>query len=296
MRSQFLIDSHAHVQFPAYDADREAVMRRALDVGIGVINIGTQYSTSEDAIRLAEQYPDGVWATVGFHPSHVYPVRDKTPEASAAPMARISNGADLNSHHDPWELREKSEEVFDYQKFIELARHPKVVAVGECGLDYYRIKNHESGIMERQREVFRQQIELAHEVRKPLVVHCRKAFADLIRVLSSLTSNFSPPGVVHFFSGSWADAEKLLSLGFYLSFGGVITFSRDYDEVIKMVPLERLLLETDAPYVAPIPYRGKRNEPAYITEVAKKIAELRGISFEETAMKTTGNAQRLFSL
>ena len=270
-----LVDSHAHVQFPAYDQDREVVTGRALKASIGVVNVGTQYSTSEGAVWLAEQYADGVWATVGFHPNH----------------------ADRDSHHDPWELHEKRQEVFDYKKFRELADHPKVVAIGECGLDYYRIRNPESGIMERQREVFQQQIELAREVKKPLVIHCRQAFPDLIKILDSRFQILnSSTGVVHFFSGTWEDAQKLLDLGFYLSFGGVITFARDYDGVVKDVPLERLLVETDAPYVSPVPYRGKRNEPAYIVETVKKIAELRQIPYDEIMRVTTGNARRLFRL
>ena len=152
--------------------------------------------------------------------------------------------------------------------------------------------------MERQREVFRQHIELANEVKKPLVIHCRNAFRDLIQILDSCFKIHDSrlAGVVHFFSGSWEDAQKLLDLGFFLGFGGVITFARDYDEVVKKVPLDRLLVETDAPYVAPVPYRGKRNEPAYIMETVERIAELRRITVEEVAEKTTENARILFAL
>lgn len=271
-----LVDSHAHVQFTAYDGDREAVMQRALELNIGMVNVGTQYSTSADAIRLAGQYADGVWATAGFHPNHL----------------------DAESHHDAQELRKRNEEVFDYEKLLELARHPKVVAVGECGLDYHRIENHESGIKERQREIFKKQIELALEVDKPLVIHCRNAFGDLVPILDSyfMIHASRPNGVVHFFSGSWKDAERLLGLGFYLGFGGVITFARDYNEVITKVPIDRILVETDAPYVAPVPYRGKRNEPAYIIETAKKIAELRGVALEEVATVTTANAKAVLGI
>lgn len=271
---QKIIDSHAHVQFPAYDQDREAVVEHALEADIGMVNIGTQFQTSADAVALAARYPGGVWATVGFHPGHV----------------------SRDTYHDSWELRVKQQEVFDVEKFRKLASHPKVVAVGECGLDYYRIKNPESRIMERQQEVFQQQIKLATEAKKPLVIHCRNAFPDLIQILDSCFKihDSRPAGVVHFFSGSWAEAEKLLNLGFYLGFGGVITFARDYDEVVKKAPLNRLLVETDAPYVAPVPYRGKRNEPAYIVEAVKKIAELRSMAVEEVAALTTENARRLF--
>lgn len=279
VESQFqLIDSHCHVQFPAYDQDREAVIARALKAGIGMVNVGTQYSTSRDAITLAEQYPDGVWATVGFHPNHV----------------------SRDTYHDPWELRGEPSETFDREKFRELAQHPKVVAVGECGLDYYRGARDEVQGARRsaQREVFIQQIELAREVNKPLVIHCRAAFADLIDILTPYTLHLTPHGngVVHFFSGSWDDARKLLDLGFYLGFGGVITFARDYDAVFRSVPADRLLLETDAPYVAPAPHRGKRNEPAFITETAKKMAELRGVFLDEIFTVTTANAKTLFSI
>ncbi|MBI4132705.1 MAG: TatD family hydrolase [Candidatus Sungbacteria bacterium] len=276
MEKQFLIDSHAHVQFPAYDADRDEVMQRAHEDGIGVVNIGTQYSTSEDAVRLADQHPGWAWATVGFHPNHI----------------------DHEAHYDPQELRERSPEVFEIEKFRNLVHHPKVVAIGECGLDYYRIRNYESGIMERQKEVFRHQIELAKEVRKPLVIHCRSAFTDLVRFLTPITLHPTPygNGVVHFFSGSWEDAQNLIDLGFYLGFGGVITFARDYDEVVTKAPLDRILVETDAPYVAPVPWRGKRNEPAYIVETVKKIADLRSIRYDEVARVTYENTKRLFRI
>ena len=234
-----IIDSHAHVQFPVYAEDRDIVIGRALENGIGMVNIGTQYATSVDAVRLAEKYTEGVWATAGFHPNHL----------------------DTNAHFDMQELRTRNQEVFKAEKFFQLARHPKVVAVGECGLDYHRIKNPEAGIVKRQKEVFMKQIELAMGVGKPLIVHCRNAFHDLIPILASYFSIHAshPNGVVHFFSGSWQDAKRLLDLGFYLGFGGVITFAREYDEVLMKAPLDRIVLETDAPYVAPLPYRGKRN-------------------------------------
>lgn len=270
-----LIDSHTHLQFAAYDADRDAVMQRAREAGIGVINIGTQHRTSEDAIQLAAQYSDGVWATVGFYPGH----------------------AEADAYHDPQELREHKPEPFDYGKFLELARHPKVVAIGECGFDYFRIRNNESGIKERQREIFLQQIGLAREVGKPLVVHCRDAFEDLIGILYSKSQILnSPPGVVHFFTGTWVQAQRILELGFYLGFDGPITFARDYDKVVCKIPLDRILVETDAPYAAPVPYRGKRNEPAYVVEIAKKIAELRGVRFEEITARTTENTKKLFQI
>src|SRR3989344_5787575 len=152
-------------------------------------------------------------------------------------------------------------------------------------------------IKEKQRNVFEEHVRLAREVGKPLMIHCRDAFGDLIDTLVKCqVSGFTCPGIVHFFSGTKEDAKKLLDLGFSFSFGGVITFVRDYDDVLKFIPLERILLETDAPYVAPAPYRGKRNEPSYIEEVAKRIADLKNITVKEVSVKTTANTINIFLL
>ncbi|OHA02074.1 MAG: hypothetical protein A3H71_01710 [Candidatus Sungbacteria bacterium RIFCSPLOWO2_02_FULL_48_13b] len=268
-----IIDSHAHVQFPAYDEDREAVISRALDGGIWMVNIGTQELTSRDAIELAEKYPKGVYATIGFHPGHI--------------------GA---SHHDEWEKTAPSEEVFDIGALRALAEHTKVVGIGECGLDYYRIQD--SVVRIKQEEIFRAQVGLAHELQKPLVIHCRDAFSDLIRILNSesLFLNSGGAGAVHFFSGTVEDARKLMDLGFYLGFGGVVTFAKAYERVVREIPLERIVLETDAPYVAPVPYRGKRNEPLYIEAVAEKIAEWKDVSVDGVRRITTKNAKILFRI
>lgn len=269
-----LIDSHSHIQFPAYDNDRDAVILRCREAGIRMIAVGTEARTSEDAVRIAEQYPDDVCgASVGFHPGH----------------------ASETSYHDKNESKDAAREEFDIERLRELAKHRQAVAIGECGLDYYRDRRLE--ISEKQKKVFIQQIELAQELKKPLIIHCRSAFADLIRILQATSYQLQPRvGVIHFFSGTIDDARKLLDLGFYLGFGGVITFAREYDEVIRYAPLNRILLETDAPYVAPAPYRGKRNEPVYIIEVAKKLAELKNMSFEDVARQTTQNTASLFGL
>lgn len=271
-----LFDSHSHIQFPAYDEDRDAVILRSREAGVKMIAVGTQASTSEDAIRIAEQYPDDViGASVGFHPGH----------------------ASENAYHDKNESKEAAREAFDIERLRALAKHRQVVAIGECGLDHHRIKGSEVSIKETQEKIFIQQIELAQELRKPLIVHCRNAFADLITILQTI--NYPPQtyaGVIHFFSGTVDDARKLLDFGFFLGFGGVISFAREYDEVIRFVPFDRILLETDAPYVAPVPYRGKRNEPAYVAEVAKKLAALKGAPPEEVARQTTHNALSLFGL
>ncbi|MDO8536882.1 MAG: TatD family hydrolase [bacterium] len=271
---QTFFDAHTHIHFPAYDVDREDVLARAKAAGVKMITVGTQWSTSYGAVEFAKAHPGYVWATVGFHPAHF--------------------SADW--HHDKNEQNETVREVFDANKLRVIAKHPKVVAIGECGLDFYRDKS--QATRDSQREGFLAQIELAHEVKKPLMIHCRSAFTDLIEILKANSSKLKAgaPGVIHFFSGAKDEAKKLLDMGFAFTFGGVVTFARDYDEVIKMLPLEAILSETDSPYVAPAPYRGKRNEPAYVVEVVKKLAELKGINTEEMAANIFENAKRIFAL
>ena len=297
-------DAHTHASFPAYNEDRDAVIKRAKEVGVKMVTVGTQVSSSRAAIELAHEYPEDIWATVGYHPAHA------VSKSSSASVGANSGWTGI-WHHDKNEQKEDTPEAFDIEALEALARDPKVVAIGECGLDYYvRDKRpfafaqgrHETSDMGRetkdgQKEVFIRQIELANRVQKPLMIHCRSAFPDLISILHSkfyiLHSN---PGVIHFFSGTLAEARELLDMGFAFTFGGVITFSRDYDEVIKILPLEKILSETDAPYVTPEPYRGKRNEPAYVVEVVKKLAEIKSISVDETASVIRANIKRIFGV
>ncbi len=272
-----LFDVHTHTQFAAFKDDQDAVIRRALDLGVWMMNVGTQRDTSQAAIETAHRYPEGVYATVGLHPSHTEKSYHDTQELGGGEKGFTSRG-----------------EEFEPSYYRELAKDSKVVAIGECGLDYYRLGEETK---EKQKAAFSKQIDLATEVKKPLMIHCRHAFADLISIVSSyLQVLSSPAGVVHFFTGAIDDARSLLDLGFYFSFGGVITFARDYDEVVKYIPLERILFETDAPYVAPVPYRGKRNEPLYVIEVAKKIAEVKNVSLEEACAGTVRNARNLFGI
>lgn len=279
-----LFDVHTHTQFAAYKDDKDAVIRRALDVGVWMVNVGTQKDTSANAVSTAHQYPEGVYATVGLHPIHTE-----------------------QSHHDAQELeifRHSQEsqnigfisrgEAFDYAYYKKLAEDPKVVGIGECGLDYYRL---DEQTKQKQFAVLEQQIALSSEVQKPLMVHCRNAFADLIDVLNAHRSALTtPPGIIHFFTGTVDDAKKLLDLGFSFSFGGVLTFARDYDDVVRYIPLKYIVLETDAPYITPVPYRGRRNEPAYVIETAKKLAELKATPYEEVARRTFENARNCFGL
>ena len=309
-------DVHTHVPFAAFKGEEDAVIGRALDVGVWMINVGTQKDTSLATVETARKYPEGVWATVGLHPVHTEVSYHDEMELGIQNPTKEENGEILpnppfkkegtNAKAGLGGFTSRGEE-FDYDYYLNLAKDPKVVGIGECGLDYYRISNLESGISnemqntkEKQKNVFLQQIKLAGEVGKPLMIHCRNAFDDLISILNSkfqIPNSLSKnPGVIHFFSGTVDDAKRLLEMGFSFSFGGVITFARDYDEVVRYIPLDRIVLETDAPYVTPIPYRGKRNEPAYVVEVAKKLAELKELPLEKVAQVTRENAVRAFSL
>ncbi len=268
-----LIDTHSHLQLPEFDADRTDVILRMQSAGVKTITVGVDEATSRAALALAEEYPSCLWATVGTHPAD-------------GPLRPGSEASGLDS--------------FNIDTLRELAVHPKAVGIGECGLDYYRLKDGAEQIKEKQKEVFRAHIAVAKEVGKPLMIHCRPkkdtddAYEDLIGILS--TTHCSLPTVIHFFVGSVSVAEQLLALGCYFTFGGVITFTRDYDEVIAVIPLSRILAETDAPYVTPVPYRGKRNEPAYVEEVVKKLAELKGVAFNEVARITVQNARAVWKI
>ena len=276
-----LIDTHAHINFNAFKNDGDEAIRRALSDNVWLINVGSQYETSARAIEYAEKYPGGVFAAVGLDPFHLL-------------KQEMKNSVDVN------EAIENRPEEFDYDKYKVLAQNDKVIAIGEAGLDYHYdgIMNDELRIKEKQKAVFRQQINLAIELGKPLIVHCREAHDDVIEILRLVVSDkpSAISGVIHSFSGRWSQAEEYLAMGFYLGFNGIITFARDYDRVVREAPLNRLLVETDCPYLTPMPFRGKRNEPAYVKYVAQKIADLRGIAFEEVAEQTTKNAKKLFNI
>jgi TatD DNase family protein len=271
-------DAHTHLNFAAYDADRPEVFARKAEADVGVNIVGTQFDTSKAAVELAHTYPD-TWATIGLHPIHT-----------------------TKSHHDAQELGEGNKEftsrgeVFDVQKYLELGRDPKVVAIGECGLDYYR---NDPATRSVQEEAFVQQIEVANTLGKPLMLHIRAsqgtqdAYHDAIALVKA---HAKVPGDVHFFAGNWDTAKAWLDISFTLSFTGVVTFTHDYDEVVRNAPLDMILSETDAPYVTPAPHRGKRNESAYIPEIVAAIARIRGIGEEEARAAILANVQRLFGL
>jgi TatD DNase family protein len=275
------IDIHSHVNFKAFDEDREQVLKRALDNNTWVINVGTQIDTSKKAVELAHKYPEGVYAIIGLHPIHT--------------------GA---SFHDEKELGEGGAEftsrgeVFDKEKYLELLRDPKVVGVGECGLDYFRC---DTESIEKQKKAFIEQIEIANEVGKPLMLHIRNnpenkelnAYSDALEILKQ---HAKVKGDVHFFAGSLEDAKGFVDFGFTLSFTGVITFAKNYDEVIRNTPLDMIMSETDAPYVSPVPYRGKRNEPIYVSEVVKRISEIKNIPLDTVSEALIANAKRVWKI
>lgn len=272
-----LVDAHTHVHFPVYNKDREAVLKRAKIAGVKMVCVGTQAASSETAVALAKKYPGEIWATAGFHPNH------------------FANAW----YHDRKEQEEPEREEFDAKRLRKIAGNPEVVAIGEFGLDYYRLTDPKQE-KENQQEAFKVQIEIAKDLNKALMIHCRPsketddAYLDALRLLSAYES--LPEKVFHFYVGSPEITKKLVDFGAYFTFGGVITFSRDYDEIIKYIPLDRILLETDAPYVAPEPYRGKRNEPAYIVETAKKMAEIKEVSLAKVSEETTKNNLQVFRI
>lgn len=318
------IDIHSHTNFAAFDADREATIKRALDAGVAMINVGTQKDTSRKAVEIAEKSPpspckakgsvsprptshgrspdgralqkgesdgDGIYAIVGVHPIHT-----------------------SKSFHDVQELGEGGKEFvsrgesFDISYYRELAKHPKVVGIGECGLDYFRFKIKDLSCQEelkKQKEAFRKQIELAIEVKKPLMLHIRngsgrsaykEAFTILKSYLINHKSGSSLRGNLHFFAGSIEEAKPFLDAGFSFSFTGVVTFATEYEVILRYLPLDRIMSETDSPYVAPVPYRGKRNEPLYVKEVVKTIARIRGEDEERVRTQILKNAEQLFSV
>lgn len=279
MSRPYLVDIHTHLNFNAFREDGHEVARRTLERDVWMILVGSQIDTSRRALEYARQYEQGVYAAVGLHPIHLVELKVDREEMDA-------------SQDVPGFITRKEE--FDYGMYRALAKDPKTVAIGECGLDYYRLHDTEE-IKKKQTETFRKQIALAREVKKPLMIHCRNAYEDLLAILREEKAD-EIGGDIHFFAGGWEIAKQFLDFGFHLSFTGVITFADQYDEVIKKAPLDRIMTETDAPYVAPVPYRGKRNEPLYVEEVARRIAAIKGISLEKAAYATSENAMRLFKL
>lgn len=280
-----LIDTHAHVHFHAFADDSDEVVRRALESGVGMITVGTQKDTSLGAVETARRHPEGVWAAIGLHPVHT-----------------------RRSFHDAQELGSAArdegfysrEEVFDEEYYRNLASDPKVVGIGEFGLDYYRIGGDEErdAVIKKQKEVARAQLKLAADIQKPIIFHCRDAHQDLQAIVDEMQfdNGRSPKGIVHSFTGTVEEVREWLERDFMIAFNGIITFARELEPVVRTVPLERIVVETDAPYLTPVPLRGKRNEPMYVEHVARRIAEIKNITLETVAQQTTENACVLFDL
>lgn len=251
------IDSHAHIQLSQFDHDRDAVLKRANETAVSaILVIGFDLETSLSAVELASNY-DNIYATVGMHP------------------------------HDSKDL---TTDVLD--TFRDLLNHPKVIALGEIGLDYYRNLSPQAV----QKEAFEKQLDLAEETKMPIIIHNRDAYMDILPILEARSGHIR--GVLHCFTGDVELMHRSLEIGFHIGIGGIVTFpnAKEMREVATEVPLERLLIETDCPWLAPQSWRGKRNEPAYVSEVAEKIAALRDISGEIIGEMTTRNFNSLFAV
>lgn len=263
----------------AFDADRDAVLARAYASGVSLINVGTKLSTSKTAVDIAT-LNEHVYAIVGLHPVQTTAGRHDEEETGKGGKPFTSKG-----------------ELFDSVLFKELAMYPKVVAIGECGLDYFHTTPESIGA---QKKAFIEQIHLANELGKPLMLHIRNgkdssmnAYRDVWEILKSESKVV---GNAHFFAGTIEDAKLFLDIGFSVSFTGVITFTNDYDEVVRYVPDDMIHAETDAPYVAPVPHRGMRNEPSFVVEVVNRMAKLRGYTTEEFAKILLANAKRQYGI
>jgi TatD DNase family protein len=253
-----LIDSHCHLDFPDFAAELDAIVARAQAAGVGhMVTISTRVRRHAQVLAIAERFPN-VTCSVGTHPHHAHEELDIT-------------AADL----------------------IERARHPKIVAIGEAGLDYH----YDNSPRAAQEQGFRTHIAAARATGLPLVIHAREADDDVARILEEEAGKGAFPAVLHCFTGGPALARRALALGASISFTGIVTFknSADLRAIAADVPADRFLVETDAPFLAPLPYRGKRNEPAYVVEVARMLAQVRGVSFEELCRQTTENFFKLFS-
>jgi len=261
------VDSHAHLDGRQFDSDREAVIARGRAAGVAAmvaIGNGDGPATADCGIRLAEKH-DFMYATLGVHPHE----------------AKLATDA-------------------DFQKMTEWAKHPKIIAWGEIGLDYFYVHSPH----DVQKSVFSKQMELAKAAKLPIVIHCRPsnasedAWDDCLGMIRDQWAANGLGGILHCFTGNWEQAKRALDMGFVISFAGNVTFpkAQTIRDAARRVPLDRMLIETDSPYLAPVPHRGKRNEPAFVVETARQLGELRGLAAEEVGVKTTENFHRFFSL
>jgi len=254
-------DIHSHINDKQFGADITEVVQKMTDENVWTIVVGTDRRSSQIAAQLSYFY-DNVFSSIGIHPT------------------------------------DNIQDVFHEWYFQELTKCSKVVAVGECGLDYFRAKNNSEEEKKRQKDLFELQLEFAVKNDKPLMIHCRNAHNDLIDILLSKKKEHGDKlrGNIHFFADGVETAKKYFDLDFTISFTGVITFTNDYDEVVKYAPLEKIMSETDSPYVAPVPHRGERNEPLYVKEVVKRISEIRGEDYDKVEKAMVDNAICMFGI
>lgn len=280
-----LIDTHCHVHFQAYKDDSEEVIARALQAGVGMITIGTQQVTSRQAVECARAH-EGVWAAVGLHPNHLHTMPIDEEELSAA---------------------DTRAEDFDMELYRALASDPKVVGIGETGFDAYRLPEGVTfeQVMEKQEKVFRAHLDLCEELGKPVIVHCRDAHEHVTRIFKEYIAagKLRARGVLHCFTGTPEEAERYTAMGFYISLSGIVTFpprktetENNLNAVARSVPRDRLIVETDSPYLTPMPFRGKRNEPMHVQHVAAHVAHIWGVSAVEAEQQLRENTRRLFGV
>jgi TatD DNase family protein len=277
------IDTHSHLNFNAFRDDVDIVIKRALDDDVQIIIASTNYKSSKRALEIANKYQRGVNVAVGLHPTNLEDVIEK---------------------YDGKELFVSAEE-FNSDIYQQLAKFKKVVAIGEIGLDYFRRDLHKDMqfTKEQQKSVLWAQLKLAANLDLPVILHCRDAHDDMVALLTKFKNEFieqlpknRPWGVLHCFSGDEDLAWQYFNLGLIISFTGLITFSKQWDDLIRKVPNDKLMIETDCPFMTPEPYRGKRNEPVLVKYVAKRMAEIKGIGIEEIEQATTENARRIFRI
>lgn len=277
------IDTHAHVNFSAFKKDEKEVILRSLEEETWMILVGSDYKTSKRALDVANKYEKGVYAAIGLHPIHTHEIK--------------AEGEDYN-------VVTKAEE-FNYDNYEKLAKFEKVVAIGEIGLDYYHI-DYNANIIEikkEQKDIFKEQLKLARALDLPVIIHCRQAHDDMIALLKNfkkenkeLFNKDKPWGVMHCFSGDENLAWQYFSLGLLISFTGLVTFSKQWDDLIRKLPSDKFLIETDCPFMTPEPFRGKRNEPVLVKYVAKRIAEIKNLTTERVGEITAMNAKKLFKI
>jgi len=254
------IDIHSHLNFPDFDKDREDVIKKMNDEKIGTICVGTDLKTSRECVELADKNKN-IWATIGIHPND-------------------------------------SKENFTEDNYLELVKNKKVVGVGECGLDYFKIKGELKSEKKRQKELFEKQIQFAVKNNLPLMIHCRDSYEDVFEILNLYKKEYEDKlsGNIHFFVGDKDIAKKFFDIDFTISFSGVITFVSDYDETVKYAPTNKIMPDTDSPFVSPAPFRGKRNEPVYVKEIIRRIAEIKEMDINIVKKQLVENALKMFHL